>query len=202
MSKRAIAAIAASVVAFVVGQSTARAQDEGGGMGAMPKWMAKTDVHAGLAKTAGEFDIESEFSMAPGAPMQKGKATAKREMILNGMFLRETFKMNFMGMPFEGHLITGWDAMHGKLVSIWVDNSAPAAHVSYGVEKDGKIIFEGAGPNQMTGKSEPKKMVIENMKDDTWNVNFFDVKDGKDVLTMKMAYTRKKPAAEAEKAGK
>ena len=193
MSKWTVAGIAAIVaVSFIVGRSFA--QDEGGGAAGMqmPQWMAKTDQHKGMAESCGDFTVATEMWMAPGVPVQKGTATAKREMIMNGMYVQETFKMNFGGMPFEGRLIHGYDTVRKMHVSVWVDNMSPVMHVSTGDIKDGKLVMKGEGPD-MAGKMEGKTMVIDNPTGDTWTVTFYDIKaDGKEHMGMRMAYTRKK----------
>ena len=193
MSKWTVAGIAAIVaVSFFVGRSFA--QEDGGGAAGMkmPEWMSATEHHKELAKTCGEFDIATEMWMAPGMPVQKGAATGKREMILNGMFLQETFKMPFGGMNFEGRLTIGYDTVRKKYASTWVDSMSPAMHISFGEMKDGKLEMKGDGPDMM-GKLEGKRMVIDNASADTWTVTFFDVKaDGTEHMGMRMKYTRKK----------
>ncbi len=194
MKKLSVAVIAALIaVSLFVGQSAARAEEEEAGMGGkMPAWMQKTEQHEALAKSAGDFTIATEMTMMPGAPAQKGTATGKREMIMNGMYLKETFKMTFGGKPFEGHLITGYDTVRKKHVSLWYDNMSPVPSISYGTEKDGKLVFMGEGPD-MAGQLEGKKMVIENLQADTWTVTFIDIKgEGQEHVSMRLAYTRKK----------
>lgn len=192
MSKWTVAGFAAIVaVSFVIGQSFAEEEGGGGGM-QMPAWMKKGEQHADLAKSVGEFTIATEMWMAPGTPPQKGTATGKREMILNGFYLQETFKMNFMGMPYEGRLIQGYDTVRKRYVVVWTDNMSPVPHISYGEMKDGKIEMKGEAPDH-TGKLEGRRMVIENPIGDKSTVTFFAVQpDGTERMDMRLVYASKK----------
>ena len=202
--KKLSAAIAALIVVSVfVGQSAARAEEGEAGAGAgmgMPAWMVKTPEHAAMAKSVGEFDVVTEMTMMPGAPAQIGKATATREVIMNGNYVQEIFKGTFGGMPFEGRLLSGYDTVRKKFVSVWYDNSSPVPSISYGTMKDGKLVFVSQGPN-MQGQLEGRKMIVTYPKDGTSVVTFFAVKaDGTEHQEMKLTYT---PKAKAKaKAGK
>jgi hypothetical protein len=195
MNKWYAAGLAAFVaVAFVVGNTLAQDMEEKkgeAGMGAMPAWMAKTDVHKKLAESVGTFDVETEFWMAPGAPAQKGKAVSKREMILNGFYLRETFKMDWEGMKFEGQLTSGYDTVRKRMVNTWVDNMSPVMNIEYGGEKDGMLVFTGENPG-MDGTLKKTRSTIKFDGDDKWTMTAYFVKEGGDEMHMRMVYTRRK----------
>jgi hypothetical protein len=186
--------VALIAVSFFVGQSIVRAEEGEAAKEApkMPAWMAKTEQHAGLAKSVGEYDVAVEMYW-PGGKVEKAAATAKREMILNGFYLRETFSMKTPNFTFAGTATVGYDTVRKKYVSTWLDNSSPVMDIAYGVEIDGKIVMTGKGPNQTTGMLEGKKSVIENQTPDTWKTTYYNVNaEGAEAKWMQLSYTRKK----------
>ena len=196
MKKRYVAGLVALVVgAVVVGQALAQDMEEKKGDPAaghpMPPWVSKTPAHAKLAQSVGVFDVAIELWMAPGAEPEKGMGTAKREMIMNGLWLQESFKMDWKGMAFEGRLTSGYDTVRGKLVNSWIDNMSPVMSVQYGIEKDGVLIFTGEEPG-MDGKLRKMKSILEFEGDDKWVMTAYYVNPDGDQIHMRLTYTRKK----------
>ena len=189
----ATGAVALGAVSVFVGQSIVRAEEGevvAEGM-KMPAWMGKTEAHAEIAKSVGEYDVAVEMYW-PGGKVEKAVATAKREMILKGFYLRETFSMKTPNGAFEGIATAGYDTVRKKLFSSWVDNSSPVMDVMYGEVKDGKIVMTGKGPNMMTGELEGKKSVSEATDAGSLITTFYKVNaEGKEAKWMKLTYTRK-----------
>ncbi len=192
MNKK-FAVLFGAVLAGALFVTQIRAEDHEGEAGAgepqMPQWMLKTDAHKKLAQSVGTFDVATEFWMAPGDP-QKGKGVAKREMIMNGNYLQESFKMNFMGQPFEGRLTSGYDTVRGKFINTWIDNMSPVMSQQTGVEKDGMLIFTGDEPDH-DGKLRKSKSTIE-FKDNGWVMTAYHVEADGDKMHMRLTYTRQK----------
>jgi len=179
--------VALMAVSFVLGRAWAQEARKA------PTWRQQAQPHADLAKSAGDFDVQYEFFVAPGQPPMKGLAASKREMILNGNYLQETFKMNMMGAAFEGRLTLGYDTVREKMVSTWIDSSSPCLEISYGEMKDNKMSFSGEGVDDATGTVVKKRMVLENLTADAWTAIFFQAgADGKETMTMRLTYKRKK----------
>jgi len=190
-----IGLVAVAALAFGVGQSFAQ---EGGGKGGaaarrMPPWFAKSEQHASLAKSVGEFDVKTEYWTAPDKPPQVAPATAKREMILNGYYLRETYTMPMgNGMQFVGNATLGYDVNRKKWVHSWIDNTISSLSVSYGEEKDGMIVFTSDDVDRNTGKIGKGKSTLKIEGPDTWVFSMFKVTEKGDQPTMRLTYTRKK----------
>jgi hypothetical protein len=157
----------------------------------MPAWTQPTAEHKELAKSVGNWDVKGEFSM-PGQPPQQITGTAKRELILNGMFLKETFHSEFAGMPFEGQLLQGYDTIRKEWVSIWMDSGSPVISVSQGKKEGDALVFFGEDPDFMTGKLKKTKTVVKVPDADHVTVSIYDVLEGSESLHMQMDYTRKK----------
>jgi len=187
--------IAALIGAFVIGHAVAQddGKDEpknGAGMMQAPEWMTKGEEHAELAKTVGDFDVVAEVFMGGDQPAMTMKGTASRKMIKNGYWLEETFKGEWMGQPFEGTLIQGYDRFRKQHVSIWFDNSSTTMSIRHGQIKDGKCVMEGTDPDPMLNKLVPMKSVAVE-KDGKMVLEMFRVMDGKEQLHMRLTYVKK-----------
>src|SRR5262249_52979692 len=77
-------------------------------MAEMMKLATPGPYHEMLKKFAGSWKTETKMWMGPGEP-QVSEGTAEASMILGGRFLKQEAKGNFMGQPFEGFGLTGYD---------------------------------------------------------------------------------------------
>ncbi len=192
MKSRAVfAAVTIAIVAFLLGQGFAQDDKPGMGMG-MPAWMGTTAEHAKLKETVGEWEVDAQMWMAPGAPPKAFKGKAVRTSILNGKYIREKFTSTFMGRPFEGMLILGFDTIKKEYVSVWVDTMSPVPAISRGTEKDGVLVLVGMEPG-MAGKMVKNRTTVEFKGDDEAILtNYHIADDGTEAIQMKMVYKRKK----------
>lgn len=90
----------------------------------MAAWMAANRIakeHKALQTNVGTWDVDGTFWMAPGAPPVQSKGVSKIRTILGGRFIQEDYKADFMGQPFQGMGIIGYDTMKKVYVSIWMD---------------------------------------------------------------------------------
>ncbi len=186
---RLLIVLTIGVAGFVLGRSHAYVQE---GMEA-PAWTKLTEQHKKFAESVGEWDVAGNMWMAPGAPPMEFTATAKREMILKGRFVHETFNSNFMGQAFEGHLLQGYDTINKEVVTVWVDDTKPFISVSRGKEKDGTTIMTGRDPDFMTGEMKNTKSVITVVNANETRMKSYTVgADGTEHQTMELHYKRKK----------
>jgi len=120
-----IGMLAVAALAFGVGQTMAQdgGEDKAVAAPAMPPWYAKSKEHADLAQSVGEFDVVTEFWVAPDAPPQKAPATATRKVIMNGYYVEETFRLPMGAGVFEGRATLGYDVVRKQYVQTWIDNS-------------------------------------------------------------------------------
>ncbi|MHC4938729.1 MAG: DUF1579 family protein [Planctomycetota bacterium] len=178
----------AALAAFLLGHAFAQEEPMQGWT--PPDWMKAGDEHAELAKSVGEFDVKGEIFMVPDQPPMVMPATATRKVIKNGLFVQEDFKGNFMGQPFHGTLIEGYDTFRKRHVSVWFDNSSPVMQISHGEKKDGKFIWESNNPDPQLNKIIPMKSVLEE-KNGKMVMSFYRIIDGKDVIHMRLTYSKK-----------
>jgi hypothetical protein len=125
----AIAAVAAVALCVAWG---VRAQEEppaeamspemAAEMAAWQEAMTPGPQHQRLAAMAGEWNLDLTMWMEPGTEPMKSVASATRRMTFDGRFLEEDVTGEFMGAPFLGRAVTGYDNASGKWWSTWMDN--------------------------------------------------------------------------------
>jgi hypothetical protein len=81
---------------------------------------------------AGNFDTKVTLFLGPEQTMQS-KGVMKRQMVLNGLYLKEDYEGPFMGMEFKGMGITGFDQNQKKYVGTWIDSMSSGIMMSQGV---------------------------------------------------------------------
>ncbi len=189
--KTALTACALGVGLFLLGRVSAEDEMEGGG-GEMPAWTVLGPEHEELAKSAGDWDVAGKMWMTPGAEPMEFAATAKREMVLNGRYMREIFKAQFGPDPFEGWLLQGYDTFRKEWVHIWMDCSNPVLSISRGQVKEGVCTMTGDDPDMMTGKIAQVRTVVSHDGPDKATMTMYSNADGPERMAMQMLYTRKK----------
>ena len=188
------AVLAACGVCFLAGQVSA--QEDGGGGMQIPEWAQKGPQHEDMKKWAGEWDVSQKMWMAPGQPPMEMSASNTNTLLWDGRYLTGDFKGNFMGTEFDGKLLMGFDRVDQKYVSIWIDSMSTYVSVSYGTEKDGKIVFETNDPDWVTGEKKKGEITIEWKGEDQYVLTMGGTApDGSAYTQMEMTYTRKKAAA-------
>ena len=83
--------------------------------------MAPGEMHAMLARAAGEWKTKATMWMDPNAEPMVSEGSVSSEMILGGRYLRSTHKGNFMGMPMDGIAIEGYNNIKKKFINTWID---------------------------------------------------------------------------------
>ncbi len=148
------------------------------------------DEHKKLAETAGEWTADVEDYSA-GQPM-KSTGTAKFTMLLGGRYLQQEFKGSMNGEQFEGIGIVGYDNLTKQFQEIWIDSMGTAIYVSKGsrlddktTEAKGKMTMPGAGEMEM--RSVAKHADKDHMTFEMYGPG----PDGKEMLFIKISYTRK-----------
>lgn len=150
--------------------------------------------HKALEALVGDWNAEVKLWMDPSAPPNVTKGSAKSKWILGGRFVQQEFKGEFMGKPFQGMGLTGYDNMKKKYSSFWVDDVSTAMHISEGgAENAGKAItLEGKYDCAITGeKDKPSKQVVRIVSRDKHIYEMYDPSQGVNAKTMEITYTRK-----------
>ncbi|MEO6693824.1 MAG: DUF1579 domain-containing protein [Ignavibacteria bacterium] len=162
----------------------------------MKAWMAYMtpgSVHDMLAKSNGEWSSEISLWMSPDAPPTKSTGTVVNSMILGGRYQQSTNLGNFMGMPFEGISIVGYDNSKKKFVSSWVDNMGTGMVYMEGTWDDATrtVNLSGKQTDPMTGLDMVVRETFEIIDDNNQKLEMFMTQNGKEMKTMEIIFKRK-----------
>jgi hypothetical protein len=157
--------------------------------------MSPGPMHKHLDALVGDWTFTGKWRMAPEDAWQDFEATVEREWILDGRFIHETVKSEWMGQPFEGMGLIGYDNLRKQYDMIWVENASTATFHSTGkADPTGKIFtFEGTNSNQMTLQKDCWSRSTLTIKSDTEHVHEGYGKDatGKEFKNMEGTAKRK-----------
>lgn len=184
---------AAALICTVLGASAPAMAQDPKEMEAMMKAATPGEQHKQLATMAGSWDVAAKF-WHPGAPPGEMKGAAEVKTILDGRYVHEEFSGDFMGMPFRGVGLTGYDNTRKKYLTTWVDNMGTTIMYMTGAydAASKSFTYEGQYPDPMTGKDKPMRIVMKVVDDNKHVSEFFDpAPGGKWNRTMEMTYTRK-----------
>jgi hypothetical protein len=166
----------------------AAAQPEG--MPPVPKPGPEHDI---LKADVGVWDAVVEMFMAPGQPPTVSKGV-ETNTLLGGMWLVNEFTSEMMGMPFQGHGISGYDPVKKKYVGVWVDTiSTSIARVESQYDAATKTMTGVMEATDMTGTTSSMKETVVHRDPNTRVFTMFSPgPDGKDAVMMRITYTRRK----------
>ena len=152
--------------------------------------------HAMLAKANGNWTAETTMWMSPGAPPVTAKSSATNKMLFDGRFQQTTFKGDFMGMPYEGTSINGYDNVKKVFFTTWIDNMSTFPmnmegtwdEASKTINYKGKMICPG------NGKECEMREVYKFVDDNTHVMEMYgpDMQTGKEYKNMEIKFTRNK----------
>ena len=93
------------------------------------------EEHARLAKALeGDWTVHGKFLFGP-APMESD-GTATFKTIFGGRYVQQDHASTFMGMPYEGRGIMGYDNGAKHYIASWIDNMGTGMMTSVGEESE------------------------------------------------------------------
>ena len=180
-------------------QAAASASSSADAQKEMEAWMALAKPgkeHAAMKRMAGEYDVDVEMVMQPGAPPMKSKGKQKSTMIMGGRYMHADYTGEAMGMPFHGASLTGYDNAKKKHFAAWIDDMGTGIMLAEGTASpDGKVItLHGEYDDPMTNQKHTYRWVTTVISDDKHTFEWFDAdKDGKnEYRMMRNVYARVK----------
>ncbi|MEM7305106.1 MAG: DUF1579 family protein [Planctomycetota bacterium] len=149
-------------------------------------------AHAELAKGVGEFDVSGQMWTAPEVSMPM-IGTAQTEMILGGRYLVQHYQSDFMGMPFEGMMIMGFDNLSNEYWNIWIDTFSTGPTMAHGEElKGGDVQMHGMMRDPMTPNGRPYRSMMTVGDDGDFTMSMYDtLPDGSEYQTMELTYKKR-----------
>lgn len=199
---RGLVALAAAVLMAAVSPVLA-AEKPGGAQGGAPteeemmaemmKYSTPGPQHESLKSLAGSWKTETKSWMGPGEP-QVSQGTSEKAFILGGRFLEEKFNGNFMGSPFAGFGLTGYDLLRKEYVGMWVDTWSTSIMTTRGQADAAGRKFESKSTfmDPMTKGEKTVRMITQIVDHDTHVFTFFDSIEGMEVKAMEITYRRVK----------
>ena len=166
---------------------------------AMMEMMAKVatpgEEHKKLDVFAGTFDTTLKMWMDPSKPPEETKGKTEAKWILGNRYLEEHYEGTFMGQPFSGMGITGYDNVTRKYFMNWMDTAATGVMSKTGKwDATGKVMtWTGTMVDPMTNKLQrlTQKVTVTDNDHHSWEMWGPDM-TGKQYKMMEATYTRKK----------
>ena len=164
----------------------------------MAKWMEYAtpgEAHKVLEPSVGKWTLKVKQYMQPGAPAVESDATSEVEWIMENRFVQEKVNGTFMGKPFKGMGVCGYDNLKKKYVSTWIDNMGTGIMASEGTWDAASKTLSTVGecPDPMTGKFLKGHSTQKWTDKDHWTMQAYHPgPDGKDALMMEISATRAK----------
>lgn len=143
----------------------------------------------------GDWTYENTMFMGPEPSTSRG--TASWAWALDGRYVESTYQGDFMGQPFTGMSIDGYDRVNKQYFNIWMDTAGTGYMVSHGqVSKDGKTLTtEGSMMDPMVGGEVAHRAVTTILDKDRFSFVMYQTVPGqKETKMMEMTYTRAKSA--------
>lgn len=161
-------------------------------MEAWAKSMTPGEAHRGLAEMAGEWSYTVTMWEDPEAEPTVLRGVSLKTMIMGGRFLREELTGEFMGQPFKGFGVTGYDNVTQTYDSIWLDNMSTGIHF-YNGEETGpdERTYSSTVHDPMTGKAMSTRSVGRTIDADHHSFeSYMTLPDGSEFLHMQVDYAR------------
>jgi len=157
------------------------------------EYMTPGELHQMLAKDDGEWNEEITMWMAPGAPPATSTATVVNKMILGGRYQESKHIGSFMGQPFEGYSLMGYDNAKKLFQSTWVDNMGTGImHLKGKWDPKTKTIhFEGTSVDPSTGDDMKVRETFKWIDVNTQLMEMFIQENGKEFKSMEIKLSRK-----------
>lgn len=163
-------------------------------MQAMMEQMGKTGPeHAVLKQAIGEWTIEESAWMDPAQPPMKTQYRCVFTEVLGGKWVRQEVTGEFMGQPYQGLGMAGYDTLAKRYVSTWHDSMSTATMLIKGESTDGgkTIVYKGTMENcPMTAGPMDMKGVLSFDSADRMTFSMAGIVDGKERKMFEMVYTR------------
>ena len=147
--------------------------------------------HALLNKLAGNWNVETKIWMDPTQRPEITYGRASAKLIYGGRYLVQNYKGSFMGRPFEGQGMMGFDNLSERYFSTWVDSVSTMLMTSKGsAVGDNTIILSSAMTCPLTREHMEGEEVITMLDKYHYRFEAFQKRDGKRVKMMEIAYAR------------
>jgi len=164
-------------------------------MEAWQKASTPSSNHKLLAGFKGNWNYTGKLWMEPGAPPQTTSGSATTVALLDGRYFQEDSSGSFMGMPFHGIAVMGYDNVAQHFTSTWIDNmSTSILFMTGSYDLASKTFTYLCEMDDMLkpGSKVKVRQVVKVLSDDSHILEWYEVRGGKERKTMEMTYTRQR----------
>ena len=157
-------------------------------------YMTPGQAHKMMAESEGEWKSKMKVWMDPAGDPMLVEGSNTNEMILGGRFMKSVHHSSMMGMPFEGWSIMGVDNITHEITAVWIDNTGTGTSIGKGTydKSTNTITLNGTSMNPMSGKEEPFRQTFKFVDKDNQIMEYFVLKDDKEIKVMEATYWRDK----------
>ena len=160
----------------------------------MQEYTTPNANHEVLKSFVGSWKANVKMWMDPKATPEESEGTSEAKMIMGGRFLEQTFNGTFMGGPFEGRGIYGYDNMRQEYTGLWFDSMATGIMVSAAKHNaETKVMTEeGSMSCPISGEGHRWYKAVTTIIDaDHYTYeSFLKDKDGQEFRSMLISYSR------------
>ncbi|MHB8079249.1 MAG: DUF1579 domain-containing protein [Candidatus Krumholzibacteriia bacterium] len=185
-------ALLASAAAFAQTGTKSADKLEAKAMDEMMAMMQPGPEHKQLEKLVGTWKAVNRMWMDPAGPPMESAGTMEYVSVMDGRYVHGVYKGTLMGLPYEGMSIDGYDRFKKQYFSLWFDNMGTGFIQMYGTcSPDGKTTtLEGTMYDRELGRDVPVRSVSTWLDPNTLRYEMFENKNGKELRTMEITYTR------------
>jgi hypothetical protein len=151
------------------------------------------EFHKLLENFVGTWNSTVTMWMDPGAPPTVSKGSATFKLIFDGRFLYGEYLGEFMGSPFKGINIMGYDNAKKEFFSVWIDNTTTGLLTSTGSydPQEKKFYFKTAAFDPISGQIlEMREEAYFASKDEYISTTFTKPPEGPEFKSMEFKYMR------------
>lgn len=156
----------------------------------MTQLMTPGAPHQRLAGLAGKWTTTQTMYME--ATPQSSTGEAEYEMALGGRYLVGRYKGTYMGQPFEGMSIDGYDNGKQQYFSIWLDSMGTGYYLAQGTATPDGKVFKLSGTMVMGPMEIPSRSESVMVDKDTMQFTMWHTMGGQEMKAMEMTYKRVK----------
>jgi hypothetical protein len=153
--------------------------------------------HEILKKDLGVWDATVETTTEPGGKPIVTKGSETNSLLGNGLWTVQDFKGEFMGAPFHGHSVSGYDTAKKKYVGTWVDSMSTGLFTTEGTydPKTQVMTTWMEGPCPEDGTLIKMRSISEWKGADTRVFTMYSpASRGEESVMMKITYKRRSPS--------
>lgn len=164
----------------------------------MQAWMkiaTPGENHKHLQVLVGHWETVTKIWMGgPGSPAMESKGTSQNRWVLGGRFVQQEYKGEFMGQPYEGLGMTGYDNYKNMYIASWADTTGTHLLTSRGQRDPSGKVFTFYGEMDEPSLNVSGRIVKYVTRIINENKHVFEIIDlhaGDNYKVMEITYTRK-----------